>query len=74
MFLLANLLAMVFLAKMMRGRQAQLVTLLREYSEKQIEWSRKKARAAKLARETAAAKAAEEARATTLEFPDSDSL
>lgn len=56
---LAGLLATAGLVKLMHRRQEHLRGLLKSYSEAQLEWSRKKARAALLARKAAKAKESE---------------
>lgn len=50
---LAAFLATLMLVKLMLRRQSQLLELLRVYSNSQLEWSRKKARAALIARRAA---------------------
>ncbi len=52
--------AATFLLKMMRDRQVALNQLIRKSMEEKLRWSRKRAKAAKLARRTARTKAAEE--------------
>lgn len=73
-YLLAIFLAVFCLSKLMLGRQLQLMTLLKQYAKEKITWARKRARAAKMARQAAAAKAKQEAeearRSQLLEFPD----
>ncbi len=58
---LAAALSILALAKLMRRRQAALVAVLKVCVDNQLEWSQKKAKAAKLARRTARHKATEEA-------------
>ena len=53
-------LASVFLLKMMRSKQAKLSNLLREYLKEKLEWARKRAKAVKIARKTAAEQAYKE--------------
>jgi hypothetical protein len=57
MLALAGILATVMLVKLMQRRQQQLLELLRAYSNSQLDWSRKKARAAIIARRAALQKA-----------------
>lgn len=52
--------AVVALAKLMRRRETRLVNALRQYVETQLEWSRKRAKAARLARQMAKQKSREE--------------
>jgi hypothetical protein len=54
---LAGFLAVMMLTKLMQRRQKQLMELLSAYSSSQLEWSRKKNRAALLARRAALQKA-----------------
>jgi hypothetical protein len=53
MLAVAGLLAVTTLFKLMDGRRMQLTELLREYATARMEWSRKRARAAKMARQVA---------------------
>lgn len=50
---LAGFLATMMLVKLMLRRQRELTELLKAYSSSQLEWSRKKARAALIARRAA---------------------
>jgi hypothetical protein len=50
---LAGFIAVIMLVRLMLRRQQQLVELLRANSESKLEWSRKKARAALIARRAA---------------------
>ena len=61
-WLIGVVLSVIALVKLMRGRQAKLMFALRGYVEAQLEWSRKKAKAAHLAKKLAREKAAEEAK------------
>jgi hypothetical protein len=54
---LAGLIAIMGLVKLMRRRQEHLRGLLKTHVDKQLEWSRKKARAALMARRAAKRKA-----------------
>lgn len=49
----AGFLAVTTLFKLMDRRRMQLTELLREYAKARMEWSRKRARAAKMARQVA---------------------
>ncbi len=72
-WLLAAFLSITALAKLARGRQAKLVTALHGYVEEQLEWSRKRAKASRLARKLAQEKAEDEAEQTRLtENPNAD--
>lgn len=57
---LAGLIAIMGLIKLMRRRQEHLRGLLKAHVDKQMEWSRKKARAALMARRAAKRKATPE--------------
>ncbi len=57
---LAGLIAIMGLVKLMRRRQEHLRGLLKTHVDKQMEWSRKKARAALMARRAAKRKATPE--------------
>ena len=58
--LLAGAVAAVFLLKMMRRRQAYLSDILKKYLDAQLDWARKRARAAAMARRAARQKAEDE--------------
>jgi hypothetical protein len=62
----AAALATLMLAQLMRHRQVQLMLLLQAYVEKKLEWSRKRARAAKMAQAAAMEKARTEAQHAAL--------
>lgn len=57
---LAGFLATMMLVKLMLRRQVQLTELLRKYSENQLEWTRKKARATMIARRAALQKSSDD--------------
>ena len=61
LWFVAAALSSIALAKLMRRRQSQLIGVLRTYVDAQLEWSRKRAKAAQLARRAARHKAALEA-------------
>lgn len=61
--------SVVSLVKLMRGRQTKLMLALRGYVEARLEWSRKKAKAARLAQKMAREKAAEEAKQAQMSAP-----
>jgi len=60
LWLAATLLAVVCLTQLMRIRQASLLLKLRKYVDQQHEWSKKRAKASRLARRLAREKAENE--------------
>lgn len=62
LWLAAACLAVIGLAQLMRNRQASLLLKLRNYVDEQHEWSKKKAKASRLARRLAREKAENEAK------------
>ncbi|MCA9157788.1 MAG: hypothetical protein KDA72_05645 [Planctomycetales bacterium] len=60
LWLAAACLAVICLAQLMRNRQASLLLKLRKYVDEQHEWSKKKAKASRLARRLAREKAENE--------------
>ncbi|MCC7336904.1 MAG: hypothetical protein IT422_17580 [Pirellulaceae bacterium] len=62
LWMAAACLAVIGLAQLMRNRQARLLLMLRKYVDEQHEWSKKKAKASRLARRLAREKAENEAK------------
>ncbi len=70
-WLVATFIAVVSLTQLMRKRQNSLLVKLQQYVEEQREWSKKRAKAARLARKLARDKAENEAQETpTGDNPD----
>ncbi len=71
LWLAATVVAVVGLARLMRNRQVNLLLLLQRYVEEQRQWSRKRNKAARLARKLALNKAESEShRDRILDDPD----
>ena len=72
-WLAATFMAVVSLARLMRNRQTSLLLKLRKYVDEQHEWSKKRAKASRLARKLAREKAESETKETrSLDDPGLD--